>query len=204
MHKDAKAYFDGKDAANKEYKDAVAALESDPKYLAPIGADRYGEKWAPVYTEYSNAERALDNARSVALRDAYGALAKSEHPLISWIGKTIGREYEHHVSTILPFIEEDGTYDLTKMEAKAHEQDWCSEWDNFVSRAKEDGVLNEGVVGEAEAELWRFVRRIVNGNLYDRHSTRFRQLLTAALEEAKNTPVPAVESETNSAPVNAA
>lgn len=118
MHADVQKYFDAQE--NYQTKRREALDERDRAVSAE-------------YDKYDTTCQQLTAERDAARE----ALRESSDPLVAWIAKVPMRNYPDHATEalkILPATRED-------LDALAARNGWCAEWDRFMDKAEQAGVL---------------------------------------------------------------
>lgn len=101
-------------------------------------ADKELKEKEEAYHRASNEMDAARRAARNARREAWDILRNSDDELIKWIGQHC-ESYSDHAKIVLAAL--PATYD--QLQALAQEQEWCGDWDSFLSRAVRAGVIEK-------------------------------------------------------------
>lgn len=190
MHKDAQTYFAALETADADYK--AARTEIGKKYLVPIFADHYSDEYRETRRKANEELTKAENAKYTARDAAKAALKESKNKVIAWAATSDrASHYWDHVEDVLRELPDTDTPTRDEVEAIGDRHGWCGVWTEIVDEAEDEGAFGDTpVTGTKERELLVYVRETVTPNLYTRQGKRLRELLMAALAEAKATPVP--------------
>lgn len=135
MLPEIQAYFDTTKAAHEAYDKDVNKANA-----ANSDGSNYVLRDARV--------RSAAATRGLALLEAWELLKGSDDPLVAFIGKECGGHVQY-AEKILPVLPAP----LAELQKIATEADWCSDWDNFVRKARLAGVLEPLTIPEELAAI---------------------------------------------------
>lgn len=165
MHTDVETYFASVDAYRKAYEKAA-----DEANEANIDGNDYVLRDARI--------RVASATRALALIETWAGLKKSEDPLIAFIGRECGSHisYAEEILKVLPTT-------LEHMREIANERSWCSEWDEFVAKARREGIIEPMSVEESITDMIEQLR--TRYGVYRSELNEYKQQLLDIIERAR-------------------
>jgi hypothetical protein len=152
------------------------AVSTEPKrnYYSEWGTPEYNEwrrihdEWHIKFSEESRKRQAKHNA---ALRAARTKLRNStENQMIIWMVDNLRGGYWSYIDAVLPILPAT----REELESLANEQDWCSEFDEFLSQATEAGVVVPSSDKNDVSEILEYI-----GEEFDVYGRRHRREIQA-------------------------
>lgn len=153
MLPEVKEYLDTKEKADRELQDWHANSRKDqplspnrPSWTAP---DSRHSEYEKSYREYQEEYRvwnqkfhagftAANEKHKETMRAARATLReKTNDPVIKWIMNDMTKGYWSYIEAVLPILPAT----REQLENLANDQDWCSEFDEFLGQATEAGII---------------------------------------------------------------
>jgi small-conductance mechanosensitive channel len=165
MHTDVETYFASVDAYRSAYEKAVNEANE-------ANSDGLNYALRDARARVASANRAL------ALIETWAELKKSEDPLVAFIGRECGQHtsYAEEILKVLPTT-------LDHMREIAREKGWCSEWDEFVAKARREGVIEPMTDQELISEMMEKLRG--RYGVYRNELNAYKEQLNTIIERAR-------------------
>jgi hypothetical protein len=139
MYPEVIEYFDAKsEMANKIEEFEREQRRLQPRYSYTEEDSSYHRKYSEWSEKYYEGQRKLSAEQNKVNREARNTLrTKTKDPMIHWMIDKLSGGYGGYVDSVLKIL--PATRD--ELETLANQDEWCSEFDEFLGQATEAGVV---------------------------------------------------------------